>query len=385
MRKPLAIFTLTIGLLGCASQESETAAVAPEESETFLVFFGTGGKESEGIYGARFDTADGSLTPLGVVAEARSPGFVEIDPSGERLYSTGASAEGAATDWQGVASYSINRESGQLTLINGVGAEGRGTCHVTVDSQGHTVAVANYGSGSIASMSVAEDGTLSQAVSAHQHEGSSVNEERQKGPHAHSVNFSPDDRFLIAADLGTDEVIVYSHDPATSKIERHSVVKPAPGSGPRHFAFHPTGSYAYVINEMASTVTGYTWDAAAGELTEIQTIGTLPEDFTEFNKTAEIVVHPSGRFLYGSNRGHNSLAVFSVDPATGQLTFVEHVTEGIVWPRNFRIDPTGQYLISANRDTNNVVVFSIDQQTGRLTPTGHELAVPGPICVRFLS
>ncbi len=384
MRKTIVIVAVAVGLAACQPQESPDAEATTEEGGASLVYFGTGGKESDGIYAARFDAAAGEIMPIGLAAPARSPGFLEIDPGKQRLYAVGASASGAEVEWEGVASYSINHETGMLTLINAVSSQGRGPCHVTVDSQGRTVAVANYGSGSIASMPVDASGRLGEAVSVIQHEGSSVNEQRQKGPHAHSVNFSPDDRFLVAADLGTDEVIVYRHDGSTSKLEKHSVAKAAPGAGPRHFTFHPSGRYAYVINELDGTVTAFDWNAEAGTLTAIQTISTLPEDFDGENKTAEVLVHPSGRFLYGSNRGHNSLAVFSIDASSGNLTFVEHATEGIVWPRNFRISPAGDYLLCANSETNNVNVFAIDQQSGRLEATGQKAAVPGPICVRFV-
>jgi len=247
------------------------------------------------------------------------------------------------------------------------------------------VAVADYGEATVASMPIdAASGQVGEPVSNFQHEGSSVNPRRQQSAHAHSVNFSPDDQYLFVADLGTDKIVIYKHDPATSKLEEHGFVKVAPGGGPRHFTFHPNGGRAYVINELNGTITGFNWNAAEGKLEEFQTIGTLPEGFSEQNTTAEILIHPSGKFLYGSNRGHDSIAVFSIDETTGELAFVEHATEGIAQPRNFRLDPTGSFLICANQRASNVNVFRIDQSTGRLTPTGAVMEVPRPICVRFV-
>ena len=380
MRTPLAILTLATMTVGCGGPGEQTSTEAIS-SEQFLVYFGTGGKESQGIYGGRFDAATGELTPTGLAAEAPAPSFLEVHPDETHLYAVGRTAD---QSWQGVAAYELDRATGKLTFLNRVSGKGQGPCHVTVDSQGRTVAVANYSSGTVASMRVEDSGSLTEAVSFFQHEGSSVNQERQRGPHAHSVNFSPDDRYLIAADLGIDKVLVYRHDASTGELAEHGSAAVAPGGGPRHFTFHPSGKVAYVINELTSTVTAFSWNAESGELTEIQTIDTLPADFEEANKTAEILVHPSGKFLYGSNRGHDSIAVFSIDEATGRLTFVERMGEGVAWPRNFRIDPTGKFMLIANRDANDVKVYRIDQASGRLSATGGAVSVPGPICVRFV-
>jgi 6-phosphogluconolactonase len=255
-----------------------------------------------------------------------------------------------------------------------------------VDKSGKAVLVANYGSGSVAVLPVKEDGSLAEASAFVQHSGSGPNPKRQQAPHAHSINVSPDNRFAIAADLGLDKLLVYRLDAAKGTLTPNDppFAKVDPGFGPRHFAFHPDARHAYVINEMASTVTALTWDAARGVLNPVQTISTLPKDFKGDSTCAEVAVHPSGRFLYGSNRGHNSIAVFGIDRAKGTLTPVEHVSTQGKTPRNFGIDPTGSYLFAANQDSGNIVMFRIDAKTGRLTPAGQTLEAGAPVCVRFV-
>jgi 6-phosphogluconolactonase len=254
-----------------------------------------------------------------------------------------------------------------------------------VDKTGRAVIVANYGSGSAAVLPLEADGRVKPASSFVQHSGSSLNPKRQSGPHAHSVNLSADNRFAIVADLGLDQVLVYKFDAANGAIEPNQppFFAVAPGSGPRHFAFHPNGRYGYVINELASTVTAMSWDAARGVFRELGTVSTLPKGFTGGSTTAEVQVHPSGRFLYGSNRGHNSIAAFAIGPK-GTLKPAGHTPSGGEIPRNFGIDPTGQFLIAANQKTDSVVLFRIDQKTGALTPTGARFELGAPVCVRFL-
>jgi 3-carboxymuconate cyclase len=237
----------------------------------------------------------------------------------------------------------------------------------------------------VASLPVKEDGSLGEASAFIQHTGSSVNAERQKGPHAHSVNLSADNRFVIVTDLGLDEALVYRFDAAKGTLTPNDppYAKVEPGSGPRHFAFHPTGKYAYTINEIKSTVTAFRYDRAHGTLQPMQTVSTLPADFTGQNSTAEIAVDRQGKFLYGSNRGHNSIAVFAIDSHTGTLKPVEQTATQGKTPRNFAIDPTGAYLFAANQNSGNIVLFHIDQKTGRLTPAGETVQVGSPVCVTF--
>jgi 6-phosphogluconolactonase len=246
--------------------------------------------------------------------------------------------------------------------------------------------VANYNSGSIASLPIKSDGSLDKAASAIQHEGSSVVPSRQAGPHAHSMNFSPDNRFAFACDLGLDKIMIYKVDPAKGTLAANdpAFARTPEGGGPRHFAFHPTGRFAYNCNEIKSSVTAYAYDAGKGSLTEIQTISTLPEP-VERNSTAEIQVHPSGKFLYCSNRGHDSLAIFTIDEKTGKLTAAGHQKTLGETPRNFGIDPTGAYVIACNQGTDNVAVFKVDQASGKLTQVGEPISVPAPVCVKFVA
>jgi len=347
------------------------------------VYFGTG---DTAIYVSRFDAKTGSLTEPRAVAEVTRPNFLEIHPNETRMYvcsrepQTGGEARGV------VIAYAIDQATGELQRLNSLDTGAPGPAHVTVDKTGRMVVVANYTGGSVASFKLHDDGRLARRASYIQHEGSSVNKERQNEPHAHSVNFSNDNRVVVAADLGTDKVLIYRADPDTGKIRANDppFASVAPGSGPRHFAFHPGGEYAYVINELLSTVTAFSYDAATSAMTEIQTISTLPEGYSEKSTTAEVLVHPSGRFLYGSNRGHDSIAVFRVEESTGKLTPVEREPTQGKTPRNFRIDPTGKYLFAANQQSDSVVVFRIDRQTGALEPTGTSVKVPAPMCVRFV-
>ncbi|HJS09091.1 MAG TPA: lactonase family protein, partial [Pirellulales bacterium] len=247
------------------------------------------------------------------------------------------------------------------------------------------VLVANYGGGSVAVLPIDKDGRLRPASSFVQHKGSSVNPKRQEAPHAHSINVDPAGAFAVVADLGLDKVLVYRFDAAagtlTANDPPHATV--SPGAGPRHFAFHPSGRFAYVINEMNSTVTAFAYDAKKGTLSEIDTKSTLPGP-QQGNSTAEVQVHPSGKFLYGSNRGHNSLAIFRIDEKTGALTAAGHQLTGGRTPRNFGIDPTGKFVLAANQGSDSVVVFRVDQETGKLEETGQSIKVPTPVCVKFL-
>lgn len=272
-----------------------------------------------------------------------------------------------------------------LTSLNKVSTRGTIPAHLVVDSTGKSLVVANYGSGSVAVFPVNGDGSLGAASAFVQHSGSSTGP-RQKGPHAHAVVLSADNRFVFVPDLGLDEVLSYRLDPAAGTLTPNDppFTKVTQGSGPRHFAFHPDGQFAYTVHEMGSLVTVFAYDRAGGTLKELQTISTLPRDFSGTNNSAELQVHPNGRFLYASNRGHNSIAVFAIDPRAKTLTLVEHVPTQGKTPRNFAIDPTGRYLLAANQDTNNIVIFRIDQKTGRLTPTGDNLETPLPVCLLFL-
>jgi len=280
--------------------------------------------------------------------------------------------------------FEIDAESGRLTLINTQPSIDGNPCHIAVDPQGGHVFVAN-GQGSVVGRYIEEDGALGEVTARMPHEGSSVHPTRQRNPHTHAVDFSPDGQFLFVSDLGIDKVKIYRYDSETGALEPNDppYMETAPGAGPRHFTFHPSSAFAYVINELDNTITAFAYDAESGGLETLDTVSTLPGDFDEDNTTAEVVAHPSGRFLYGSNRGHDSIVVFSIDETSGQLTLIDHTSTQGEAPRNFNIDPTGTYLLAANQNTDNVVAFRIDEESGLLTPTGGEVETPLPVCVVF--
>ncbi|MBI3698129.1 MAG: lactonase family protein [Acidobacteria bacterium] len=364
-------------------------AQKPASKGEYLVYIGTyTGSKSQGIYAYRFQASTGQLTPLGLAAETVNPSFVNAHPNRQYLYSVSEIANFGGQKAGAVSAFRIDRQTGKLTFLNKVASGGGGPCYVVVDRAGKYVLVANYNTGSVAAMPVKNDGSLGEASAIVQHAGSGADPKRQQGPHAHSINMSPDNRFAIAADLGLDKLFVYRLDQAKGTLTPNDppFTKVNPGAGPRHFAFHPGGKFAYVINEMQLTVTAFSYDGAGGVLKELQTISTLPKDFTSTNNsTAEVQVHPSGKFLYGSNRGHNSIAVFAIDAAKGTLTPIEQVPTQGKTPRNFGIDPTGAYLFAANQQSDTIVIFRIDAKTGRLTPTGQVLEVASPVCVKFVA
>ena len=358
------------------------AAAATAAPKHYLVYFGTyTGAKSKGIYVSRFDAGSGKLEPLALAAEIVSPSFVALHPNGRFLYAVSEERNGS------VSAFSLDAKSGKLTFLNRVESHGNGPCYARVDKTGKAVLVANYGSGTFAVLPIEPDGKLREASAFIQDEGKGSNPQRQERPHAHSLNPSPDDRFAIGADLGLDKLFVFKFDAANGTITPNDppFYQVKPGSGPRHFTFHPNGKFGYVTNEMASTVDALAWNAAKGEFQGLQTVSTLPADFKGQNTTAEIQVHPSGKFLYDSNRGADSIAVFSIDRKKGTLKPVDHTpTQGKV-PRNFGIDPTGSFLIAVHQQSDNIVVFRIDKSSGRLTPTGQVLEVGSPVCVKFLA
>lgn len=370
------------------SAVSVCLAAGAAEAQMYRVYFGTyTGKDSRGVYAATFDAATGRLSEPELAGEAVNPSFLAIHPSRKFLYAVGEIADFNGKKTGGVSAFAVDAKTGQLTLLNQQSSEGTGPCHIVVDKTGRTALVANYGGGSVASLPIGADGKLAKAASAIQHQGQSVNPQRQKEPHAHSINVDPNNQYAFAADLGIDKVLVYKLDPAAGTLTAVDAAAgtTAPGAGPRHFAFHPSGKFAYVINELANTVTAFSFNPQTGKLTEIQTISTLPEGFTGTSHTAEVVVHPSGKFVYGSNRGHDSLAIFRVDGATGKLTAAGHVPTGGKTPRNFNVDPTGKWVLAGNQGTNTVTVFRVDPETGGLTPTGQSIAVGAPVCIRFVA
>lgn len=346
-------------------------------------------KESKGIYTLTLDLKTGKTSSPEVAAELVNPSFVAISPSGKFLYAVNEVADFPGANGRkagGVTGFAIDPKSGSLTKINSQLSGGTGPCHLSVDHAEKCVVVANYGSGSVASLPINGSGALKPAASEIQHAGSSVNPRRQQGPHAHSANIDAGNRFAVVADLGLDKLLVYklNADQGTLVANDPPSVSTIPGGGPRHLSFHPNGKFAYANNEILLSVTAYRFDPETGAFTPLMTQPTVPEGTPlEGNSTAETLVHPSGKFLYVSNRGPNTIAIFSIqDDGTLQPIGYES-TQGEI-PRGFGIDPTGQYLLAANQNSDTVVVFKIDQSTGQLTPTGTVLKIPTPVCVRML-
>jgi len=378
-------------LLVCALLGASIASVPTFQSpKNTLVYIGTyTNTKSKGIYVSRLDLDKGTLSAPVLAAESSNPSFLAVHPTRDWLYAVNEIGNYEGKPSGSVSAFSVNRESGALTAINKQPSVGGGPAHLIVDHGGRNVLVANYGGGSVAVLPINTDGGLKAASAFVQHTGSSVNPDRQKEPHAHSVNVDASDRFAYVADLGLDKIMIYRLDAAKGTLVAAdpAFAATAPGAGPRHFALHPKQGFAYVINEMQNSVTAYTRDAKTGALTMLQTVSTLPPDVKaqpNFS-TAEVLVHPSGRFLYGSNRGHDSISLFTIDQSSGRLTFVETVPTGGSTPRGFGIDPTGAYLIAGNQRSDSVVVFRIDAGSGKLTATGSRLDIGAPVSVKFVS
>ncbi len=365
------------------------AAAPAGRQGKYLFYVGTyteEGSKSKGIYAYRFDADTGQITPLGLAAETTNPSFVALHPNGRFLYAVNEVGNYKGPNSGGVSAFSIDRASGKLTFLNEMPSRGADPCYITVDKTGKYVLVANYTGGSLAVFPVLADGKLGEASAFLQHTGHGTNPTRQEGPHAHSIDLSPDNRFAMVDDLGLDELFVYKFDSAKGSLTPNDppFAKLDAGAGPRHFVLRPDGKFAYVISEMGHTVTVFSNDAASGRLQLLQTVTTLPKDFKGRNDDAEIRVHPSGKFLYASNRGDDSIAIYTIDKSKGTLAQVASIHTGGKEPRNFEIDPTGTLLFAANQKSDNIVVFRIDAKTGGLTATGQALDVGSPVCVKFL-
>ncbi len=356
-----------------------------DDKYRFYVGTYTGG-ESQGIYVSDLDVQTGQVSTAVLAAKSDNPSFVAIHPTGRYLYAVNETSNFAGAKIGSLSAFAIDRDTGQLKLLNQVPSGGTAPCHLVVDAMGRSVLTANYGGGNVSVTEIRDDGSLGKQTSFHQHQGSSVNPGRQKGPHAHSINLDAANRFAFAADLGLDQVVAYRFDNSALTLSRtNNDLSVAAGAGPRHFSFHPSGRYAYVINELANTIDVLGYDPHTGVLKSMQTVSTLPSDFNATSHTAEVVVHPTGQFVYGSNRGHDSIAVFSVDSDSGKLSQVEIESTGGKTPRNFAIDPSGRYLLAENQSSNTIVIFRIDPRTGKLGSTGQSVEVPSPVCVRFVS
>ncbi|RIK81895.1 MAG: 6-phosphogluconolactonase [Planctomycetota bacterium] len=368
------------------------ARAADKRAAEYLVYIGTYTRDdSQGIYVCSFDTNTGELGPPRVAASAadtkiKNPSFLAIPPGGQRLYAVSEVDDHPAPGGGAVAAFSIGADAA-LTLLNHQPSAGAGPCHLSLDRDGRTALVANYGSGSVASLPIGSDGKLAAPVSTMQHEGSSVNRQRQEAPHAHSINLDPKNRFALAADLGTDEVVSYRFNAQSGALEQNDAgtFKTPAGAGPRHLAFHPNGRWVYVNGELISTIMALDYNDQNGSLVLRQQVSTLPEDVdASQNTTAEVQVHPNGKTLYVSNRGHDSIAMFAIDAEEGSLRPLGYHPTGGHTPRNFGIDPTGAWLVAANQDSGTVTVHRISDD-GTLSATERQAAIPWPVCVKFLA
>lgn len=391
MQTPQAILRTITSLLAIFFLAISTASASPAERHgKYLVYVGTyteGILTSKGIYAYRYDAASGDLTSLGLVAETTNPSFLAVHPNHRFLYAINEVTSYKGPNSGGVSAFAIDPATGKLTFLNEVASRGADPCYIIVDKAGKYVLVANYTGGSVAVFPILTDGRLGEASAFVQHTGHGANPERQESPHAHSIDLSPDNKFAMVDDLGLDELLVYRFDATKGSLTTNDppFAKLDAGAGPRHFTLRPDGKFAYVVSEIKGTVTVFSNDAKTGTLRALQTISTLPKDYNGAIEDAEIQVHPSGKYLYASNRGNgNSIAVFAVDSNKGTLTPVEIVLTQGKTPRSFEIDPTGSLLFAANQESNNIAIFRIDPKTGRLTPTGKVLDVPSPVCVKFV-
>ncbi len=353
------------------------------------ILFGTGqvlhGK-GKGIHVFRFDAKTGALTPIGIKEGVRNPSYIAFDPTKRFLYCVNEFKEFEGKASGAVSAFRIDAATGGLEFLNTKPSHGTDPCHLMVDRTGGNVLIANFASGSVCVLPIAEDGSLRDASEVVQHVGSSIDPRRQAGPHAHAVEIDAANRFVFVPELGADKVMIYVLDPARGKLSpnpKQPSISVVPGAGPRQLVMHPNGRFAYLINELNSTMTAYAYDAGHGILRELHTLPTLPAGFTGQTSCAEVQMHPTGRFLYGSNRGHDSLAIYAIDPATGMMTILGHHSTGGRIPRNFAVNATGDYVIAANQDSDSIIVFRIDPATGLLSKTGHAVEVGTPVCARF--
>jgi len=371
--------------IACAVALLTFAATAPAES--FLVYFGTYTNAlSRGIYVSRLDTDTGKLSAPKLAAETPNPCFICQSPDKKFLYAANSIKTFNGENAGAVSAFAIDKVSGKLKLLSEKSSGGGGPCHVSVDATGKTLFAANYGGGSVKSISLNQDGSLSDGGNFSQFHGHSANTNRQAGPHAHFMTTDPSNRFALACDLGTDKVMIYKFTDGILTPNKTSFATVPSGSGARHLAFSRDGKFAYVINEMACTITVFAWDSENGKLNLVENVSALPPDIaaqTSFT-AAEILVSPNGKYVYATIRGHDSVSVFAIDALNGKLTFVQNISAGGKVPRGLGIDPTGRWLITANQKSDNAVEFAIDAATGKLSPTGQELKIGAPVDVKFV-
>ena len=355
--------------------------------EAPVVFVGTytehQGSESKGIYIYRMDPSSGELFLERAVEGIPNPSYLDFHPRLNFVYAVNELQDFAGETGGGVSALSIDSDT--AALLNRQPSHGTDPCHISLEGTGRFALVANYSSGSAAMFPIQADGRLGPATDIVQHSGSSVHPERQAGPHAHCILPDPTNRFAIVVDLGLDKFLVYEMDLERGRLSKHAEVKVQAGTGPRHLIFHPGGKFAYLLNELSATLIGYRYDAETGSFEELQTVPALPDDFAGENLCAAIKISPDGKFIYASNRGHDSIVCFQIDANTGLLTYRSHAPTGGKEPRDFAIDPSGHFLLAANQKSNTIVVFKIDAKSGDLTRTGHEVEISMPVCLKFVS
>ena len=391
--KRLATLTLVL-MIPCSAYAHAKPKKSKAERHTagsYLLYVGTYTvRDSKGIYVYRFRS--GRLTPMGpdpLAATSENPSFLAADPTNHFLYAVNESDTYPGHSEQksgGVSAFSIDRRTGRLNFLNMVPSGGGGPCFVSLDHTGKYVLVANYSTGSVAVFPVRQGGKLGQASAFVQHTGHSVDVQRQEGPHAHDIAVSPDNRFALAADLGLDKLLVYRFDSSNGSLAANDPASASvtPGLGPRHFVFDSSGDFVYLLSEVKPSVTVFAYDKAAGNLKEMETVPALQPGFVGEDSAAEVALGRSGRFLYASNRGEDSIAVFGIDPHRHTLKSIRHVPTLGKTPRNFAIDPSGRYLLAANQDSDNIVIFQISPSTGLLKPTGQVIEVPSPVSLVFV-
>lgn len=374
-----------LGALGLILPRISCARLPGAKGGELLLYVGTytAGK-SEGVYLYRLNLSSGELKHVANTRGVVNPSFLALAPSRRYLYAVNEVGEFAGKKSGAVSAFAVDQRTGELRLLNQQPSLGADPCYVEVDAGGKFVLIANYTGGNVTVLPVERDGSLGAATDMQQNRGSSKNQERQEGPHAHCIVLDPTNRFAYSCDLGTDKIMIFRFDALNGKLLPGAPpwVQVNPGAGPRHLAFHPGGRYVFVLNELHSTVTAFARDPGKGSLKELRTLTTLPKDFMEANTSADIHVSPDGRFVYCSNRGHDSVAIFAIDPRGGLATVGHESTRGMT-PRNFAIDPSGAFLLVANQKSDNIVVFRRDQNTGRLNWTGHLAQVPSPVCLKF--
>ncbi len=373
------LIVLTVLLVACSVVKQSSS------QQEMLVYVGSYAKpDAESIFAYRLDEENGTLTKAFAVKGGENPSFLTLDNDRKHLYAVNETTEYEGQKSGAVSAFSVDQRTGNLTFLNKQPSLGGAPCYISLDHKNKMAMVANYVGGNVSAYLVQPDGRLSASTDMEQHAGKGPRPQQQDGPHAHCITPDPNNNFALAVDLGIDQVISYKIDKESGKLERQSAYTAKTGAGPRHLTFHPNKRFAYVINELNATLTAFNYNPQTGALTEVETVPTLPADYTGENSCADIHVSADGRFLYGSNRGHNSIVVFAIDQNTNKLTLVQHASTQGNWPRNFTFSPSGKTMLVANQRSNNITTFKVDTQTGKLTYTGNSAAVPSPVYVQVV-